>query len=213
MLLFRAILLIFAISITLASLWRLSSPRGTFFGSLLVLTSLAWVVELVGAVTGQLGIRNVVLYNGYAAIEFITLLSMVHCIRPTWRMGLLVALLVGLVGMAYSVVMHGATAYLALEGLLTISIVSSIVFLLVLLDLARTSLTPLQNSSHFWLFVGALVYFGGVIPVLGSWKFIGQLNKALSQTLYWTVVLLAITRYLFTAFACRKERMRIEQVE
>lgn len=203
MFLVRAILLIMAI--TFALIFALRTPKadgGMFYMLLRWLLLLALCVEVFGLVSREFDVRNVWLYNSYAIVEFMILLIMVHGIFPKHGRALLVLGLTGAAGVTYSIATGGYTDYLIIEGLLTISLALSLVFLIVLLDIARRSSGSLHEQPLFWFFTGGLVYFGGIIPVLGSWKFLGQLDLELSQVTYWIVVLMAIIRYSLTAVAC-----------
>lgn len=208
MFLLRASLLILSIGVALFFALRLRSPRSVFFGRLLWLLVLALGVELVGLLTREFEIHNVVLYNVYAIIESVVLLSMVYALYPERGRSLVLLGAVGGSGVVYSIVSGGLTDYLIIEGLLTISLVNCVVFLLALLNVARNSSEPLHTVPLFWVFAGLLLYFGGIIPVLGTWKYLGQLDLELSQVTYWIVVLLAIVRYSLTAVACALEGRR-----
>ncbi|HQV76662.1 MAG TPA: hypothetical protein PLE78_14310 [Flavobacteriales bacterium] len=205
MFLLRASLLILAIGVALFFALRMRTPRSVFFERLLWLLVVAFGVEVVGLLLREFHFHNVVLYNVYAIIEFVVLLSMVHTLHPDRGRSLLVLGAVGGTGVTYSIVTGGLTDYLIIEGLLTISLVNCVVFLLALLNIARNSSGPLHTVPLFWFFAGVLLYFGGIIPVLGTWKYLGQLDLELSQVTYWIVVLLAIVRYSLTAVACALE--------
>jgi hypothetical protein len=208
MFLLRALLLLLAITVALISAWRLRAPRGVFYDRMLWLLLLAWIVELIGMLTMYFGLRNVVVYNLYAIIEFGVFLHLIQLIRPTWRMALMMAFLIGFAAMTYSFISNGLTHFLALEGLLVIGAVNSLTLLRLLVDLSTTSTEPLGRLPLFWMFTGALLYYGGTIPILGSWQFMGQLDLQLSQFLYWIVVGLAIMRYSFMAMAFQLEYRR-----
>lgn len=198
----RSILVVLAITIAIASALRIRAPRGPFFGRLLGLLALACGVELWGGVSSSMGIPNVIVYNLYAAVEFVLLMDLVRLLRPRWRTGLLAVTAAGLGALVYSAAMTGPTRHLAVEGLLVIGVLSSGVFLCLLVDLARTAAIPLWRVPAFWLFTGALLYFGGIIPVLGAWRSMGRLDKELANAMYGIVVTLAIARYLLAAAAC-----------
>jgi hypothetical protein len=206
MFIFRAILLLSTISVALLAGWPRSPHRKPFFQRLFLLVLLAWFVEAIGILTSELDVHNVVLYNVYAIVEFILLLDMVRLLRPRWWPGLCVAVILGLTSMVHTMIAHGPFGYLAMEGLLTLCLLGSLVFLLLLVDLARSSLVPLGKLPAFWVFTGTLVYFGGIIPVLGAWKFVGALDLERSQVLYWIVIGLAMVRYGLCAVAFQMER-------
>ncbi|HPF91997.1 MAG TPA: hypothetical protein PLL57_15155 [Flavobacteriales bacterium] len=202
MFLIRALLLVLSIAAALFLALRAPRPRTTFFRLLRVLLSLAFAVEVVGLFLREQQVPNVWLYNLYASLEFVILLWMVLDLYPGRRPILLYLGGFGVASIIYAAATLGILDFLLGEALLVISLVLSTVFLFVLLDLARSSKGPLLRDPYFWFFTGGLLYFGGIIPVLGTWKFLGELTMRLSQLTYWIVILLAIIRYTLTAVAC-----------
>lgn len=209
MLKLRALLLLLAISVAVYSAWRIRAPRGAFFGRMFALLLLAWIVELTGILTAVCRVSNVAVYNVYATIEYAVLLGMVQGMRPSWSRVLNVVLGIGVVSMACSAIMKGVGTYLAIEGLLVIGVLSSGVFLWVLVDLALANESPLGRVPAFWFFTGALLYFGGTIPILGAWRSMGSMDMHLSQLMYWIVVALAIIRYCLSAVACHVQHQLV----
>ncbi len=197
-----SILIVLSLTAAVVCALRIQAPRGVFFGRLLALLALAWGVEVGGGVSSSMRIPNVIVYNLYAGVEFAVLMDLVRLLRPRWRPGLLAVTAAGLGGLVYSAIMTGPTRHLAVEGLLVIGVLSSGVFLCLLVDLARTAAMPLWQVPAFWLFTGALLYFGGTIPVLGSWRSMVLLDKDMARAMYTIVAVLAIVRYLLAAVAC-----------
>ena len=210
MLLFRAVLLLLSITVAAVFAWRIRAPRGSFFTRHLALIWLAWAVELVGLITSQLGIRNAIMYNLYALVEFLVLMSLVRLLRPGWATILLGIGAIGIGAVLLAMWRLGPTRQLALEGILVLGLLCSAVFLRLLLALAGDSQTKLGSTPAFWLFIGALAYFGGIIPIVGAWRFLGELDKELSKTLYWIVIILAIIRYACATVACALEYERTQ---
>jgi len=197
--------LILSVALALTFALRIPAPRGPFFRRLLALLIVALAVEIYGAITGSLNIPNVVVYNIYVAVEFTILMDLVRLIRPRWRTVLLVITAAGLASLVYSAIATGPTRRLATEGLLVIGVLSSGVFLCLLVDMARAVAVPLWQVPAFWLFTGALLYFGGTVPILGAWLSMTLLDKDLANTMYVIVRTLAIVRYLLAAIACWME--------
>lgn len=206
MFLLRASLLLLSIAVALFFAFRTPRSQRLFFRLLRWQLVLAFAVELFGIISREYAVRNVWAYNIYAIIEFGLLLRMVYDLFPGRLPVLLGVGTFGGSGMAYSLLTGGLMDYLLIEGLLAISLGLSLLFLLVLWDLARTTPEPLHRLPYFWFFSGGLLYFGGIIPVLGTWKFMGQLSADLAQFTYWIVVLMAILRYSLTAVACALAR-------
>lgn len=205
MLLSRAIALLVFMAAAAFTAWRIPAPRGPFFTRYLALILLAIGVELIGLLTSQLGIRNAIMYNLYVMIEFSIMLSLVRLIRPRWRTVLWLVGVLGICAMVVALSRVGATRELALEGILVIGFLSSAVYLWLLVHLAGDSQERLDRTPSFWIFIGALVYFGGMIPIIGTWRYIGDLDIELSKALYWIVIVLAIIRYSCSIVACTIE--------
>lgn len=204
----RNIVLILVILTALVLAWRIEGRRGPFFSRVLLLLGLALGVEVVGTVTSRMSLPNALLYNLYAALEFALLMDMVRVLRPRWQPGLVVVSLTGLVSLGCAALMIGPTHQLAVEGLLVIGVLSSGVFLCLLVDLSRTAETAMWRIPVIWFFTGALLYFGGIIPVLGSWHTMTVLDARLADTLYGIVVGLAVVRYGLAGVACALEQHR-----
>lgn len=206
MTLVRASLLILSIVGAAYCAWRIPRPRGAFYQWVWALTLVALCVEIFGVVSSELHIRNTYVYNAYAIVEFVVLLRLVRTLRPAWWRWLVMIATMGVIAMAAFVWMHGLD--LAIEGILILCVLVSAVFIWLLIDMARNERINLARSPVFWLFTGALFYFGGIIPILGAWSLLGRLDKDAFRTMYWIVTGLAVVRYLAMAWACILERER-----
>lgn len=199
------ILMLLSIATALVLGLRIRKPRGAFYNGLLGLLALAFAVELWGGITNSRGIPNVIVYNLYTTAEFVVFMGLARLFRPAWRPWLLAVGVAGVSAMLWSAMVTGPTRHLAVEGLLVLGVLSSGVFLCLLVDLARTATMPLWQVPAFVLFTGTLLYFGGTIPVLGAWRSMTALDRDVSMAMYRIVVALALVRYLLTAVACWME--------
>jgi hypothetical protein len=203
-----SVLLVLTLTWGLWNAWRLRAPRGAFLQRLLGLLVAAWLLESFGLVSSELGIRNVAFYNLFVAVDFAVLLSLVQVVRPRWKPVLRVLLVVGLAALLLVLRVRDPFAGLLFEGVLTVHVLSAALIAWLLTRMAFTASVPLAREPAFWVFVGALFYYGGTIPVLGAWKVMTHLDPAISRLMYMAVVSLAIVRYGFAALAFRLERRR-----
>lgn len=204
----EAVLLLSALTLALICAWCVPRPRGAFYTRLLALTVVEWAVELTGAVTAHLGVRNVLLYDLYIAVEFTMLMDLVRLLRPGWTVVLRIALAIGLLTVAYGTWQNGWSGF-AWEGIFTIGVLCSAVFLWLLVDLARTSTEPLWRLPVFWLFTGLLLYFSGIVPFIGAAKILHTLDRQQYRTMHLIVTALAMVRFVCTALSCHMERQRV----
>ena len=96
--------------------------------------------------------------------------------------------------------------FLLIEGALLIALVLSFTLMATLWDLANTSERRLGNVPEFWLFMGLLLYFGGMMPVVGLVKFIFDEDPAVAKRLWMILPVLCTLRYALTAYACHLAR-------
>lgn len=197
-----SIVLVLCITLALLSLWRIPGPRPPLFHLLGLLSVLAWVVEVVGLVTLMHRINNSWLFNLYLMAEAMLVPAMVYTQRPQWRPWLLAAAVVALSVLGWSVYTQGlGTVVLTLAA--TANALLFVVLLLVLLwHMANSGETTVHRSPAFWVFMGMLVYFGGLLPVVGSVPVIHKYDERLAAVLWYTLPVLASVRYLLAAYGC-----------
>ena len=119
--------------------------------------------------------------------------------------GFSAALVVG--AMSWDFVDRDADPHIFLgRGIVLSAVVLTLVLMVVLWNLAQTSVVPLQHVPGFWLFMGLLVYFGCMSPILTIIDRVYAQDPALAQRLYQIMPMLGITRYAITAFACKLAR-------
>ena len=107
--------------------------------------------------------------------------------------------------MAWSTWLHGGVNTLLTEGAVVIALVLALLTVAFLVDLARQSEQVLQRVPVFWLFMGLLVYFGGLLPVVGLVRVLYVQFPELAARLWTILPVLTVVRYLLAAQACRLE--------
>ena len=183
--------------------WTRIRTRTKFYQLLGLLIGLACFTEAVGIALRALDIGNVLLYNGFALTEMLILLTMVHALHPAWKGWLLAAGGAGVAAMALSWIAHPGTAFALTEGIVAIALLLTTVCLAVLWSMAQSSRESLAKVPEFWLFMGFLIYFGGMPPLMGVIRSIYETDPHLANQLYAIIPSICIVRYLFTALACR----------
>ena len=205
MTLLRATLLLSSLVLTLVLCGCLPQPRHRVFRLLGLLAILAFGVEVTGTLTTLQHINNSVLYNIFTLVEFLLVLLMVRAHAPQWSNALLAGAAVGIAAMAWNSKVNPPMEFMLIEGILVIAFISTCFLLAVLWDMARTSLHPLHRVPTFWLYMGLLVYFGGLVPVVGITRYVFTADQLLANRLWSIVPVLCILRYLLAAVACYLE--------
>lgn len=202
------IALLVAIGLALLA-WMAARRAGDRFGSWLgALIAIAFVVELVAFVMREIPVPNTILYNAFGIVEFLVFLRLVAFMEPLQREALVITAVIGLGAMAGSYALHKDLDFLLTEGMIVMAALLVGWSLLVLWRLAQRSGEPLWRLPVFWLFMGALVYFGGIVPFVGMMRYLYQNDLQSSRLLYLIILVMAVLRYLFTAWACSLARSR-----
>jgi hypothetical protein len=196
------IVMMLAMAATLVGIWRIPAPRAPLFRLLGLLTALALAAEVFGTITAAKQINNTVVYNLYFCAEVLLVPAMVYTQRPGWRGWLLAAVALILVTLVWNVAQVGFNTTLPTTVMMTGALVFAAILMVLLWHLANTSSAPLQRTPAFWVFIGMLVYFGGLLPVVGSVPVIYGHDKQLAGLLWRTLPFLALVRYLLAAYGC-----------
>lgn len=199
---FRQSLELLVILTTLIAWWRIPPPRDRVFGVLAAITALAFVVEVAGTACASRLVNNSILYNTFSWMEFIAVLVLIYLHDVRWRASLLLGGIIGTAGVVWCAWMYDPFTFLLTEGILIMALVLALLLLAVLWQMARTSSVPLHRVPEFWLFMGLLVYYGGLTPVVGVIHYVFTDDQALANQLWSIMPLLCILRYLLATFAC-----------
>lgn len=192
-----------AILWTVVSVWRIPAPRPPLYQLLGVLSCLALVVETYGTITAFQRMNNVVAYNTYFIAEAIAVPAMVYTQRPAWRTWTIATAVFALGVLAWDVHRIGFTSLPLNTALVIYSVVFVAMLMALLWHQANTSKEPLQRMPAFWVFMGLLVYFTGLLPVMGTLPMVYQHDPKLAALLGRAMPILAALRYLLAAHGCR----------
>lgn len=192
----------------LVACWRV--PPGRWPLRNVLLTSIIWglVTETLAMVVNHLATLNSIVYNLCVPLEFLLLLFLIQRFRQQWRGLLIVAAVIGCLAMLVDGYVQDPRVFVLVEGILVISAIMSIVLLWALWSLANTIGDPLQKVPEFWLFMGLLIYFGGLVPYIGMIRYVFRHDASLAEQLAVVMPLLCIGRYAFTTAACLMQTRR-----
>jgi len=198
-----SILLLLSIGLALLSVWRVPGPRPPLFRLLGVLTVLALLVELVGLVTAVQRINNSLVFNLYIFTEVLLVPAMVYTQRPQWKPWLLGATVGALIVLGWNAATLGLTTLVLTTAAVSNALIFVVLLLALLWHLANSSSVALHRSPPFWVFMGMLVYFGGLVPVVGSVPVIHAHDQRLAAVMWHILPVLASVRYLLAAYGCK----------
>jgi len=201
------ILLLLSMGTALAFWIRIPVPRRPVFRVVGLLIGVGLLVELTGAALALHSVNNNAMYNGYTLVDCLLALLICYLMVPERALvvGVGAALVLG--AMAWDFFDQGADPHVFLDrGIVLSAVVLTLVLMAVLWQLAQTSAVPLHQVPGFWLFMGLLIYFGCMSPILTIIDRVYAHDHALAQRLYQIMPVLCIARYAITAFACKLER-------
>ncbi len=199
-------LIITAIGIALWQWILLPSPRARFFVALGIIIIAAFALEVYGGITSVLIINNNLFYNLFGLAEGLLVLWLVGTLRPNWKWPLIAGGV--LLAMAFAANVHIRGIHtLLLEMVLLNAFVCCLFLMSTLWWLAQNSTVPLQKLPEFWILLGLLLYFAGIVPTIGAYEFIYR-DRALGEKLFLIVQGMCIIRYLLTAYGCNLARKK-----
>jgi len=197
----QLLFMLLVISIALVSILRVPAEHWALRIVLKYLVGMGLAVEVIGNFLAHLDENNSSLYNAFIPIEFVLVLAVLQRIRPEWNKAWALSLAVGMMGIGYCYYKGLGTGFVVTEAALVISVVLSIGIMAVLWSLANSSTRSLVKLPEFWLLVGFLLYFGGMVPLIASIRFLFEMDKVLAGKLWLIAPYLCIVRYAFTAYA------------
>ncbi|HRH37113.1 MAG TPA: hypothetical protein PK760_02135 [Flavobacteriales bacterium] len=150
-------------------------------------------------------LNNTMLFDSFILFESFMVLAMTYSIRPHWKWNLVLAGCLGAMGMVWDFTSQTGEGLLG-RGILIIACVMNVVLLALLWSVARESDRALHQVPQFWLFMGILLFYGGLIPVLAMVGFVFQVDQHLAYSLWSIPPVLGAVRYLFATHACVLER-------
>ena len=197
----RTLIMLAVMILAFVAVLRVPRGRWSLTGLVGLLTGLAIAVEVGARFLVLSGSSNNILYNVFIPLEFLLVLLLLYRVRPRWRAFWVAGASVGLLGAGLSYGLGLSNDFLIVEAALLVSLILGIGLMAVLWDLANTSDRSLAQLPSFWLFMGLLLYFGGMTPVLVLIRFIFDQDQALAGRLWQIAPVLCVIRYVFTAFA------------
>lgn len=195
--------LLSAIGFAMFAWWSIPRRVDSTFGYFGWVVSLAFGTELVCYLAVLVEVKNVLLYNVFFGVEFFLMLAMVQAQAPRLRWPALLAAVVGGAAIVLSLARVDPRTVLMLEAILPMALSVSLLTVAALLDMAMREEVVLQRHPAFWLFMGTVVYFGGLLPVVGTSREIYQRYPDLYMFLWAIVPFLAVIRYILAGYACR----------
>lgn len=197
-----SLLLILSIAIALWQWLRTPAPRSRFFQVFGALIMAALATEIYGGLTNVRWINNNPVYNLFGFMETLLILWMATILRPAWkRLALVLGVGITLVYIADLIYLK-FEPYLLIEAIILNSVMQSVVCMMVLWWLAQASEVPLVRVPAFWIFLGFLIYFAGILPLIGTHGAIDLLDRSVASKLYPIIQGACILRYLLAAYAC-----------
>ncbi len=182
---------------------RIPWPRGPTYDLLAITTLAALSLELYGIITRHFQGNNAFVYSLAGLLDMLLVTVMVWTVRTKWTALLVVAALVMIGVFIGNIQVAGSIDFLLTESIVTNALILSILLLTLLWSMAQTSEKALQKAPDFWLFMGALVYFGSLIPVVGVVHLVFSRDQHLAANLFNMIPGLSILRYLLAALACQ----------
>jgi len=197
----RTTLMLLSMFVLLWTIWRIPAPRARSWSLVALLTIPAMATEVYGLLWTYLGEKNISIYLAYTLLELTIVLLLARQQEPTWSRLLWIIGLFSLSGFIFNYEVNEGLEFMLTEGLLEACMLSILV-LVILWRMAATSVVPLQLRPEFWLFMGLLIYFGGLIPVIGAARIVYERDQPLSQALWSILPVLCVIRYVLTAYGC-----------
>lgn len=201
----RTVVMILAIALAFATFLLIPRPRPVAFRVIGLITGLALVSEVMSY---SLSIRvqnNTWVYNIFTTVEFLLLMRMALRLRPAWRFWLVGGVVVGMTALVANAIVSPPSREMLTEGIVAISFIAALVIGALLWSMAMTSEVALHRVPEFWLFMGSMLYFSALPPVvLLAWTFTEE-NPSLMLTLWTIMPVLCIVRYLLAAYANRMQ--------
>lgn len=180
----------------------IKKPRGAFWNRIGVLFLTALVVEANGTITWQLGIHNGLVYTIYQGVELVLLMGVAHLTCAPLRPWTLPASVLGVVALTLDArFVHRETLF-ANTGITICALILAVAMLVMLWHRMEQLNGQVFSDARIWLYLGMLLYFTALAPVLGSTEQIYRRYPRLATSLYLIVQVVCILRYACAVAAC-----------
>lgn len=181
---------------------RIPRPRGAFWNRVGVLFLVALAVELNGTITWTMKVHNGWVYTLYQGIEVLLLMGIAHLTCPPLRKWTLPIAGTGALVLALDVrYLHSASLF-ANTGIMICAVMLAIALLVLLWHRMEQLQGPVFADARIWLYLGMLLYFTALAPVMGSTEHIWRRYPRLAANLYVVIQVACVLRYLCAAAAC-----------
>jgi hypothetical protein len=201
--------LIYSLAIFVAIVFwaRIPGPKGNWFALLGLLLILALIDESVSRMIRMASKNQSWVINIYTFVELLVILQLSYWSTSKGR---LISVLGGIsiFTFLFFAAKNGITESTLFEPVMVNSITLTILSFVTLWNLAETSSVTLIKVPEFWFYLSILVFYGGLIPIMGTTRMIYEQNPKLSSNLYLIVPILITVRYAMTAYCCYLERNR-----
>jgi ABC-type long-subunit fatty acid transport system fused permease/ATPase subunit len=183
--------------------WRHRSrfaPRSGWLGLQL---AVALVDESYASMLNVRVLPNLWWYDLYVPVEFGLLLGYTHGhLKQRWQRAAVWPAAV-LLAVAYAIDLHSTypTGFVSRAYILG-SLVITAALLALLYDLALRTDRALHAQPLFWAFLGMVLFFAGMVPLLGLWNQLTSESPRLAHELYTANHVLFLLRYGGVIVAC-----------
>ena len=200
---FSALSMLAAMAVALFFWLRIPRPKGSVLNLLGVVILLALPLEIYGYFSNMREVNNSPVYNFFGLVESLLILAMMRALRPQWTSWFLIGAMIIAASFILDLLAIPAMDFLFFEMVLVISLVLSVASMAMLWSMAQECDVALLRQPMFVLVMGHLVYFAGMVPIMGMFFFIYQQDQFLAADIFRIVPALCVVRYLFSAYACR----------
>jgi hypothetical protein len=186
-------------------------PRAAHVGTFGALAIIGFITEMVGFCCVMNGFRPYYIYNAYALLELLLIMGIVAQVDRGMRTSAMLVAALGTFGMVANAMVDRVLGPILFEGVLFISVLQALVLLVMLWRMAMGSDQALPKVPEFWLFMGLLVYFGGMAPFFALIRFVYANDPVVANVLWTLMPVLCIIRYAMGAWSCvlkRRELLR-----
>lgn len=176
------------------------APRTWMLGAQLCIASL---MECYAAFLSAQHRLNLWVYDLYAPLEYTLLLAYVHAhLSRRWhRLVVLPAWLLVMGAYTMDLRAHYPDGFVS-GAYITGSLVLVIAFLTLLYDLALQVEVAMYRQPLFWSGLGMVLFFAGMVPVMGLWNRLTEEDEGLASDLYTANDVLFLLRYGGIVAAC-----------
>jgi hypothetical protein len=189
----------------------LYSGQGSRWPGVLLTVDLALyaVVEIWAKSLALLHANNLWLYNAYGPMEFMLKGTMaVACMRSLNLRSVALVFMVGYLAVhLYDRITFGGTGEFLMRSALTSAALLALFYTALLFSLAEDETQVVYRRPEFILFLGFILYNGGMVPLVGLLSLLNERDVALASRLFTINDVLYYTSHLAIIFASWRFRV------